>query len=326
MGGNPLNLSRETLLEESSSLSFKADVFEKVIRLIDLLNAINTHEFLANKLVLKGGTALNLFVFDLPRLSIDIDLNYIGSIKLDDLNKDRPLVEQALSNLCKQKGYVIKRTPSDHAGGKWLLGYSSALGATANLQVDVNYLYRAALWPTNRYDSYKVGSYQAKNILVLDTYELAAGKLKALLSRTAARDLFDAMSLIQLRNIDRNKLRLALIIYGAMNPRDWSTVNLNSITFDVKEMKEKLLPVLRTNQIDVKQISDWGNQLVNQVHEFLTPFFPLRPNEVEFITTLRTKGQIEPTLLTSDSHLASIIKIHPALLWRAAKAKSDSTE
>ena len=317
-----MNLSRETLIEEAASLSFKADLFEKVIRLIDLLNAINTHEFLAGKLALKGGTALNLFVFDLPRLSIDIDLNYIGSIKLDDLKEDKPLVEQALTNLCKQKGYAIKRTPSDHAGGKWLLGYSSALGATANLQLDVNYLYRSPLWLVNRQDSYKVASYQAKNILVLDTYELAAGKLKALLSRTAARDLFDAMSLLQLKNLDRDKLRLATVIYGAMNPKDWSTVNLNSVTFDAKEMKEKLLPVLRTNQIDVKQISEWGNQLVNQVREFLTPFFPLQTNEVEFIKTLRTKGLIEPTLITDDPRLISIIKNHPALLWRAVKAKT----
>ena len=34
-----------------------------------------------NRLVLKGGTALNLFFFDLPRLSVDIDLNYVGKLE-----------------------------------------------------------------------------------------------------------------------------------------------------------------------------------------------------------------------------------------------------
>jgi len=45
-----------------------------VIRLIDLLNAFRTHPFLKDRMVLKGGTALNLFVFDLPRLSVDAEI------------------------------------------------------------------------------------------------------------------------------------------------------------------------------------------------------------------------------------------------------------
>ena len=44
-----------------------------------LLGALGSHPFLKGKLALKGGTALNLFVFDVPRLSVDIDLNYVGA-------------------------------------------------------------------------------------------------------------------------------------------------------------------------------------------------------------------------------------------------------
>ena len=43
--------------------------------LVRLLEAVRTHPFLGPRMALKGGTALNLFVLDLPRLSVDIDMN-----------------------------------------------------------------------------------------------------------------------------------------------------------------------------------------------------------------------------------------------------------
>jgi len=56
---------------------FPADNLEKVLRLREMLTELHKHPFLQGKLVLKGGTALNLFYLDLARLSVDIDLNYI---------------------------------------------------------------------------------------------------------------------------------------------------------------------------------------------------------------------------------------------------------
>jgi hypothetical protein len=58
---------------------FLADNLEKVPRLRELLIELHKHPFLKGKLVLKGGTALNLFYLGLARLSVDIDLNYIGT-------------------------------------------------------------------------------------------------------------------------------------------------------------------------------------------------------------------------------------------------------
>ncbi len=81
-----MNFSRETLIAEANRTGFRAEILEKVIRLIlekvirliDLLNSFSNDEYLASRIALKGGTALNLFHFDLPRLSVDIDSNYIG--------------------------------------------------------------------------------------------------------------------------------------------------------------------------------------------------------------------------------------------------------
>ena len=74
-----MRLSRESLQREAAATGFRPEVLEKVVLLLDLLAAINDHPDLSGKLALKGGTALNLFLFDAPRLSVDIDLNYIST-------------------------------------------------------------------------------------------------------------------------------------------------------------------------------------------------------------------------------------------------------
>jgi hypothetical protein len=71
-------------------------VLEKVIHLLNLLEGFNSHPFLKGRLALKGGTALNLFLFDVPRLSVDIDLNYIGAADRDTMMAERLKIEQAV--------------------------------------------------------------------------------------------------------------------------------------------------------------------------------------------------------------------------------------
>ena len=58
-----------------------------------LLNALNTHPSLKGRWVLKGGTALNLFVLRHPRLSVDIDLNYIGALEREEMLEERPRID-----------------------------------------------------------------------------------------------------------------------------------------------------------------------------------------------------------------------------------------
>ena len=63
-----MNLSRAELLREAAASGFEAEPLEKVIRLVGLLEDLAVHPFLKGRVALKGGTALNLFLFDLPRL------------------------------------------------------------------------------------------------------------------------------------------------------------------------------------------------------------------------------------------------------------------
>ena len=78
-----LDASYINRIAESDGLD--ASNLEKVIRLRQLLIEFHKHPFLQGRLVLKGGTAINLFYFDLARLSVDIDLNYIGQIERESM-------------------------------------------------------------------------------------------------------------------------------------------------------------------------------------------------------------------------------------------------
>ena len=72
------------LTEISNKYGYIKNNLEKVIRLAEILNIIYTTEY-KDKLVLKGGTCINLFYRDMPRLSVDIDLDYIGSVRKEKM-------------------------------------------------------------------------------------------------------------------------------------------------------------------------------------------------------------------------------------------------
>lgn len=323
MGGAILKLSKTSLLDEAAATGFRPDTLEKVIRLLDLLTQINQDEFLKDRLVLKGGTALNLFVFDVPRLSVDIDVNYIGAADLATTQKERPRVEELLTAISERAGYTMNRIAREHAGGKWRLGYQSAMGGQANLEVDLNYMFRVNFHPVVKTDSKKLGTNQALQIPILDTKELTAGKLSALLTRTASRDLFDANNLLQIQDPKDEDLRLMYVLYGAMNPRaNWCDVSAENITADLKDLREKLIPVLKlVGAPDAKQYEKYAGDLVADCKKLMAPLFPLRENEREFISALRDKGELLPELLSKDDAFIEKVKMHPGLLRRADMSK-----
>ena len=187
-----MTLSREQLQRAASDSGFQVESYEKVHVLVRLLEAIRTHPFLGSRMALKGGTAINLFVLDLPRLSVDIDLNYVGPSDRATMLAERPRIEQALQQVAGRMGLTVKRLPTEHAGGKWRLTYISALGRQGSIEVDVNFMTRTPLWPAAPRDSHPIGSDKATQVLIVEDHELAAGKLAALVARSASRDVFDA--------------------------------------------------------------------------------------------------------------------------------------
>jgi hypothetical protein len=142
MGGADVRPSIETLTREAAAFGVRVETLEKVARLLDLLDGFNRHPALRGQLALKGGTALNLFIFEIPRLSVDIDLNYVGSPDRAHMLVDRPVIEQAIEAVCARADLVRRRVATAHAGGKWVFQYQTAAGGMDSLQVDLNFMLR----------------------------------------------------------------------------------------------------------------------------------------------------------------------------------------
>jgi len=322
MGGTTVKISPEMLAAQAEATGFRPDMLEKVGLLLQLLDAVRSHPFLKDKLVLKGGTALNLFIFDVPRLSIDIDLNYVGAADRDAMLAERPRVEEALQAVFSREGFTVRRVPAEHAGGKWQLRYPSAGGQGGNLEVDVNFMFRIPLWPVKNMDSRPVGIWQAVGIQVVDVHELAAGKLSALMSRRQARDLFDCSNLFRLGGLDRERLRLAFIVYGAMSRRDWRTVTPSDMDFDIADLEQRLIPTLRATGTERILQEHFGKGLVEDCRNFLAGLLPFTEAEMEFLNRMLDEGEITPELLTADETLQDHIKRHPLLEWKAVNVKA----
>jgi len=259
--------------------------------LVRLLNLIAVHPFMGSRVALKGGTALNLFVFDVPRLSVDIDINYIGAEDRATMTVERPKLDAALQQVASRLGLAVKRAPDEHAGGKWRMSYTSVLGRPANLEVDVNYMLRVPLFAPTHRDSLELLGDRAKQIPVLNDHELAAGKLAALLSRGASRDIFDARQLLA-GNLDREKLRLAFVVYGGINRVDWRTVTAESVTTTVDEVKRQLLPTLHQDiRPATDEVETWTNDLIEETRASLCQVLPMTENELEFLECLNGRGR-----------------------------------
>lgn len=310
------------LQREAATEGFPADSLEKVLHLIALLDGLRSHPYLRSRLALKGGTALNLFELDLPRLSVDIDLNYIGAVDRETMIAERPEVERAIEAVCGRLDLVVKRVPSEHAGGKWRLGYRSAAGGTGTLELDLNFVLRVPLWPVVPRDARPVAGETATGVPVLDLHELVGGKLAALFGRTAARDVYDAHELLGRPGLDGRRLRLAFVAYGAMNRRDWRTVQLEEVRLDVAEVERMLVPLLRARAAPLRsELPDWLDGLVSRTRERLNAVLPLTADERAFLDTLLDEGVVRPELLTDDPTMQERLLAHPGLLWKAQNVR-----
>ena len=317
-----MKFSSSEIMPVAESTGFRAEMVEKVLHLLNLLDALNSHPFLKGKWVLKGGTALNMFMLDLPRLSVDIDLNYIGKLDREEMLMDRPKLEQAAQAVFSREGLTTKRVPDEHAGGRWRLSYQSFTGQSGNLEVDLNFMFRQPLWDIQLADSQPFGDFQAKSIPVLDLHELAAGKLAALLARGQARDLFDCHRILNMDYLERDRLRIAFVVYGGMNRKDWRTVSIEDVDFNPVELTRLLTPTLDARAIQEQgSPAEFGTRLVRECREGLSMVLPFNNAERQFLDLLLDKGEIDSAILTVDETLQKCIQQQPLLEWKALNVR-----
>lgn len=315
--------SAQTLQRIAGETGLQAATLEKVLRLMDVLQEIARDPILAERLVLKGGTALNVFHLGLDRLSVDIDLNYIGALDRAAMEADRPQVDAALGRLLTAQGYAIRRQPDDHAGGKWIARFGSALGGAATLEVDVNYMSRQPLFGVVRMASIDLGGAQVTDIPVLDLHEVVAGKLVALIDRQAARDLFDARRILDIPGLDWSLIKAAVLAYGASGRRDWRLASINDIGGDPRELRQKLAICLpRERFAGEGGVEPWIEESVALCRERLAPLFELTAGETAFLDGVLDHGVIDPSGLAVSREIEARIAAMPMLAWKCQNVLS----
>lgn len=313
--------SKADLINIASSKGYRPEILEKVCLLLEFSEQIKSSRTIRETLVLKGGTAINLFCTkDLPRLSVDLDFNYIGSLDLDKMRSDREKISDAILDNAAKLNMSVKRNPKRHAGSKVVLVYNSLMGNRGHIEVDINYMYRIPIWDIT-YSSPAPWLKQVE-LPILDIHELAAGKLKALLERDASRDLYDSYQLLTKWDLDFNKLRTSFVLYLAMSDLKWNSISLDNITYNIDDIRKKLIPVLHKETITNyyhNKIEEWAIEIINECKERLKSLLPLNNKELEFLRLVQEDGVIQPDLLSDDNNLCEKIIKHPLINWKAQK-------
>ena len=310
-------VSVQTLQRIAGETGYAVQALEKVLRLLQLLREISHDPDLNERFALKGGTALNVFYLGLDRLSVDIDLNYVGALEVERMQTDRPEMEALLSRLLVSLEYDVRRQPVSHAGGKWILRFASALGGDARLEVDVNYMARQPLFGANRMSSVDIGGVQASGVLVLDLHEIVAGKLVALLDRCTGRDLFDARRILSINDLDWARVKVAVLAYGACSRRDWRRVSFDTIQYDPLAIRQNLLICLPAGYFaSTDEADSWITNTIELCQERLAFLFELTINEQAFLDGVLDRGEINADLLDIEPEIQARIATMPMLAWK----------
>lgn len=307
----------------AAETSFRPEVVEKVLRLCGILNRLDDHPITGGKWVLKGGTALNLLHLDVPRLSVDIDVNYTGSADVEGMRRERPDFERALVACCEREGCAVRRAPTEHPGGKFRLRYPSVLGGSQNLEVDVSFVAGAPMWgAVRRMTCFPPGSEVEVPTLTLE--ELAAGKFTALLQRSAVRDTFDAASLLELAPdlLRRRPFRVAFLCSVASSRSDARGLLALEGPPGKAVLAQELEPLLRRGPgRESRSPDELAAWIRSKVAAALGPLLVWSDGERRFLDRLLDDGQIEAEALDGDPDVQARIRAQPMLIWKAQNVR-----
>jgi predicted nucleotidyltransferase component of viral defense system len=102
-----MQFDRISLGRQANELGFVRDTFEKVCRLADVLSFMESDALLSDTLALKGGTAINLIMFDFPRLSVDIDMDYAKDVSREAMLQEREQITDHIRKYMAASGYSL---------------------------------------------------------------------------------------------------------------------------------------------------------------------------------------------------------------------------
>lgn len=307
-----MKFARQYLTQLATSTNFIKDNLEKVLRLAEILKYVNSDRFLSGKLALKGGTAINLTAVELPRLSVDIDLDFAQNLSREETAEIRRQITKRLADYMWQEGYSLLDEPREHyALSSYVFNYVNNADNRDNIKVEINFMDRCHILPLEYRSVNSKGVTERFDVLTLNATELYASKINALLSRSAPRDLYDVYQMVENNTVkDVNLLRRCLVFYnmvgGDQDIAEIDFKNVEAISF--QKVKRELKPVIaKTDKFDLETAK-------KAVIKYLKNLVVLTDSEKQFAREFHNKKYM-PELLF-DSKIADNLRRHPMALWR----------
>lgn len=310
-----MQLDRLTLGRMAKELGFVRDTLEKVCRLTDVLKFMESDELLSEAIALKGGTAINLTIFDLPRLSIDIDLDYCRRIDRAEMLADRDIITDKICKYMTANGYTLSpKSKNYHALDSYVYEYVNCGGVKDNIKIEINYMLRCHVLPVTRREVRLLWNEEKLTVLSMAPLEIFASKTVALLMRTAPRDLYDMYNMVKYGLFDESEgdmLRKIAVFYSAIGaehpPEKFELDNVGNVS--KQQIKRDLAPVLRKGERFDLEIAQ------KEVGKYLTSVLIPTEEEVRFWNAFR-EGRYCPELIFGATAEYENVENHPMALWK----------
>ena len=239
--------------------------FEQVKLLLTVLPLINHYKDMA----LKGGTGINLFTYNMPRLSVDIDLTYLPII-------DRPSTLLAIDAFFKDlekkivtfyPSITVTLNKTKEGLGKVLIVQS----AHAQIKIEVNSIIRGTVEPPKLQILAPLAQDMFKcyvEIPVVSLADLYGGKICAALDRQHPRDLFDVKLLFETTGFD-DRIRKSFLIYLLSHNRPISEL-LRPNLQDLTRVYEDNFKGMTFEHVALEELLDVRDQLIDLTNTTLT--------------------------------------------------------
>ncbi len=311
--------SRKGVLRIANENNFLVNNTEKVLRLCQILNYINQSEFGKN-LLLKGGTAINVFLLNLERLSVDIDFDFSCNLTKEALDPIREEIKKEITEYMMSEEYHLSdKSKFTHALDSFVFNYQTTSNSRDSLKIEINYSDRVHVLDLVKDEvSLKIGEMVKVNRLSND--ELIGSKISALITRTTPRDIYDVYNALKADVCNlriARKIAIFYVLLGSDLPIDFEKTiddclnRINSLNYNL--IKKTLIPVLkREEKTDIEEIK-------KSVSDKVKELFSLSDKEKTFIDNFN-KGVFNYELLFDDIKTNNI-EAHPMVIWKMSNIK-----
>jgi len=238
---------------------------EQVRLLVSLLPQVAKQECFA----LKGGTALNLFIRNMPRLSVDIDLAYL---RVQDRDTSLTAIDEALAKI----GVAIEKSvPGSMVRSQLLKGTNKCIklvvaqGGTT-VKIEVTPVLRGSVYPPQVHEvaDYVQAEFGYVKMQLLSFEDLYAGKLCAALDRQHPRDFFDVRFLLANEGLGY-RLKDAFLVYLLGHNRPMSEL-LAPRMQELRFAYNAEFVGMTREPVSLKELEDTRRQMVKQVRQMLS--------------------------------------------------------